>query len=364
MCALKIEPRPSASPLTLGRFAAYVAVACAIGAVFLLAWVLRDVVLLAFGAIILAVIIRALALPLIKYAHVKERWAIAIVVLLLLLVGIGGSWLFGQQVTAQLEGIGERLPQAVAQVRASLEASPAGRFVVEKLSVIGQDGGWLEHAQTLFTISVATLGHAFLMLFAGIYLASNPSLYVNGFARLFPMRHRKKLQQALAESGEALRKWLLGQIVSMTTVGLLTGIGLWVVGAPLPLALGIMAGLLEFIPVVGPLIAIVPGVLVAFTEGPQIALYAAIVYVIVQQLEGNVIMPIAQRWAVELPPAYGLISLVAFGLLFGFLGIFFGSPLAVVVMCLVQTLYVEAGLEKNSDAPPATRPKGRAATRA
>src|SRR5690606_15868637 len=100
----------------------------------------------------------------------------------------------------------------------------------------------------------------------------------------------------------------------------------------------------------GPLIAIVPGVLVAFTEGPQIALYAAIVYVIVQQLEGNVIMPIAQRWAVELPPAYGLISLVAFGLLFGFLGIFFGSPLAVVVMCLVQTLYVEHGLEKNGAA--------------
>jgi predicted PurR-regulated permease PerM len=107
-----------------------------------------------------------------------------------------------------------------------------------------------------------------------------------------------------------------------------------------------MAGLLEFIPVVGPFIALVPVVLVAFTEGPQIALYALIVFLAVQQIEGNVIMPLAQRWAVELPPALGLISLVAFGLLFGILGIFFGSPLAVVVMCIVQALYIKRGLEK------------------
>ena len=349
------EPRAGAFPLS--RFAAYVAVACAIVVVFLLCWVLRDVVLMAFGAIIIAVIIRSLARPLITRAGIKERWAIALVVLMLAGLVLGVSWLFGQQITGQLRGVSDRIPLAVKQVQTGLEASPAGGFVVEKVEDLMEGEGWMGRLQTLFAVSVATVGHALLMLFAGIYLASNPTLYRDGFVRLFPTRYRAKLQGALGESGEALRKWLIGQVVSMASVGTLTGLGLWAVGAPLPLALGIMAGLLEFVPVVGPVIAIVPGVLVAFTEGPQIALYAAIVYVIVQQLEGNVIMPIAQRWAVELPPAYGLISLVAFGLLFGFLGIFFGSPLAVVVMCLVQTLYVENGLEKNRSGASRSSPR-------
>lgn len=341
--------------LPLSRFAGYVAVGCAIVAVFLLGWVLRDVVLLAFGSIILAVMIRALARPLISRFGVRERWAIFLVIVVLVSGTVGLSWLFGQQVTSQLEGLSERLPAAVEKGRAWLDGNAVGRAVAEKLSGVADDTGWLDGVRTFFAVSVATVGHALLMLFAGIYLAANPTLYIAGFVRLFSVRHRAKLERALNDSGTALRKWLLGQIVSMVTVGTLTGVGLWIVGAPLPLALGLMAGVLEFVPVVGPIIAIVPGVLVAFTDGPQVALYATIVYIIVQQLEGNVIMPIAQRWAVELPPAYGLISLVAFGLLFGFLGIFFGSPLAVVVMCLVQTLYVQDGLEKGT---PRTRSPG------
>jgi predicted PurR-regulated permease PerM len=187
------------------------------------------------------------------------------------------------------------------------------------------------------------------MLFTGIYLAASPRLYVKGFVRLFPVRQQEKLHDALIGSGEALRKWLVGQSVSMVSVGVLTSLGLWAVGAPLPLAVGIMAGLLEFIPVIGPVLAFIPGVLVALTEGPQVALSAALVLLVVQQLEGSVIMPFAQRWAVELPPAYGLMAVVAFGLMFGFLGIMFGSPLAVVLMYLVQRLYLYGG--RNGKAP-------------
>lgn len=343
------------SRLPLGRFAAYTAVGGAMMALFLLSWVLRDVVLLAFGAVILAVIIRALAQPLITRIGIRERWAILLVVVGLFVVTVGMSWLFGHQATAQLRGLGERLPRAIESIHTWLQGHAAGQVVIEKMSGVAEDTEWLQGARAFFTISVTTVGHALLMLFAGIYLAANPTLYVRGFVSLFPIRHRPKIKGALTESGVALRKWLLGQMISMVTVGTLTGLGLWAIGAPLPLALGIMAGLLEFIPVVGPIIAIVPGVLVAFTDGPQTALYATIVYLVVQQLEGNVIMPIAQRWAVELPPAYGLISLVAFGLLFGFLGIFFGSPLAVVIMCLVQNLYIKHGLESAS---PRTEPDG------
>ena len=341
--------------LRLGQFAAYIAVACSIVAIFVLTWELRSVVLLAFGGIILAAIIRALARPLMSRLGMRDLWAVLTVLLLLLVLGVGVFWLFGQQVTSEMEGLGERLPVAIETVRTWLEGNAAGRFVIGRASGLADDTQWLDGARQFAAISVATIGQGLLMLFVGIYLAANPKMYLDGLVRLFPMCQRAKLQNALRDSGEGLRKWLLGQLVSMVSVGLLTGLGLWMVGAPLPLALGLMAGLLEFIPVVGPILAIGPGVLVALTEGPQVALYATIVYVVVQQLEGNVIMPLAQRWAVELPPAYGLLSLLAFGLLFGFLGVFFGSPLAVVVMCLVQSLYIEQGLEKS---PPRGRKPG------
>ena len=348
--------RPSAEtpagPRPLQHFAGRIAVACAVVLTFVLCWQLREVVLLAFGGIVLAVIIRALAQPLIRRAHFRERWAITTVVLTLIAVTVGISWMFGSQVTAQIRDLEERLPRAIEQVRAWSETNPVANFIRERATSMTEGNEWLKNAPAIAAASVASIGHAFLMLFLGIYLAANPRLYTDGLVRLFPVPHRPKIKAAVGEAGAGLRKWLLGQLVSMTTVGLLTGLGLWAVGAPLPLALGLMAGLLEFIPVIGPIIAIVPGVLVAFTEGPQIALYAAIVYLVVQQLEGSVIMPLAQRWAVELPPALGLVAVVSFSLLFGFLGILFGSPLAVVVMILVQQLYLKHGLEARR--PPAT----------
>ena len=337
---------------SLGRVAAYVGVACGIVAIFALCWILRDVLLVAFGAIVFAVVIRAIAQPLSRLLHINERWAVAAVVILLVAGAIALAWLFGLQIAQQMQGLGERLPRAIEEVRTWIESRPAGRFVLERVNGFTDGGGTsLAGVQKFAAISATTLGHAVMMFFGGIFIASNPSLYLDGFVRLFPTGYRRKLKHALTESGEALRKWILGQLVSMLCVGTLTGVGLWIAGAPLPLVLGIIAGLLNFIPILGPVIAAGPGILVALTEGPRIAIYAAIVYFIVQELEGHAITPLAQRWAVRLPPAYGLVAVLSFALLFGFFGVLFGIPLAVVVMCLVQVLYVKNGLEAAS--PPA-----------
>ncbi|HYC70759.1 MAG TPA: AI-2E family transporter [Opitutaceae bacterium] len=338
----------------LPHFAGYVAAACAIVALFAICWELRSVLLLAFGSIVLAIVIRTLALPLNGRFGLGERAAVFIAVLLLALLATGTFYLFGQQLTSQTAGLAERLPQAAASVRDSLEATTAGRWVLDKLAGLEGENSWLENSWKFFAVTTGTVAHTLLMIFAAIYFAATPRPYLDGFIHLFPIPQRARLRAAMLDAGVALRKWLLGQAISMASVGLLTGIGLALVRAPLPLVLGILAGLLEFIPIAGPVLAFVPGVLVALTEGPETALYAAAVYLIVQQIEGNVIMPLAQRWAVELPPAFGLIALVAFGILFGALGILFGSPLAVVLMCLVQKLYVEHGLE-NGRKPAAGR---------
>ncbi len=341
----------ASSRLSYGRFAGYVGVACGVIAVFALGWILRDVLLIAFGSIVFAVVIRTLAHPLTRRLRIRERWAVAIVVILLVAGATALAWLFGRQIAEQLQGLGVRIPRAIEEVRNWIESRPAGKFVMERISGFTDGGGGapsLEGVQKFAAISVRTIGHAVLMFFGGIFLAANPRLYLDGFVRLFPTGFRDKLRGALVQSGDALRKWLLGQLVSMTCVGVLTGLGLWIVGAPLALGLGIIAGLINFIPILGPLIAAGPGILVALSEGPRIAAYAAIVYFVVQQLEGHAITPLAQRWAVNLPPAYGLVAVLSFALLFGFFGVLFGIPLAVVVMCLVQILYVRHALENGS----------------
>jgi predicted PurR-regulated permease PerM len=342
---------------SFGRYAAYVGITCGIAAVFALCWKLRDVLLIGFGSIVFAVALRTLARPVARLVHLRERWAVGVVVLLLVVGAVGVSWLFGRQIAQQLQGLEERIPRAIEEVRGWVERQPGGAFVLERVSGITDGGTSLEGLQKAVAISTATVGHAVLMFFGGIFIASNPSLYLEGFVRLFPVDYRPTLFNALVEGGEALRKWLLGQLVSMTCVGLLTGLGLWMIGAPLPLVLGIIAGLLNFIPILGPVIATGPGVLVALTDGPRTAAYAALVYFVVQELEGHAITPMAQRWAVKLPPAYGLLAVLSFALLFGFFGVLFGIPLAVVVMYLVQNLYIENALENGT---PSNRHSGKA----
>lgn len=335
----------------LGRFTGYTAAALALVALFALAWKLRDVLLLAFGAIVIAAIIRAIAQPAIQRYPKREKLGILGAVLVLLLFLSGIFWLFGQQISEQMRGLGERLPQAAAAAKGWAEQNAAGRFVLEKIqgadaSEAGGSGGIMTGLKQALTVTINSVGHALLMLVAGIYFAFDPRLYVNGFTRLFPFAHREKIREALDASGDRLQRWLLGQLISMATIGTLTWAGLALVGCPVPLALGLLAGVLVFVPVVGFLVAFVPTVLMALSESPQVALAAIIVFLVVQQLEEQLVHPLAQKWATALPPALGLLALTATGLLFGIPGLIFGAPLTVVLMCLVQKLYLENGIEK------------------
>jgi predicted PurR-regulated permease PerM len=137
----------------------------------------------------------------------------------------------------------------------------------------------------------------------------------------------------------------MGQGISMLFVGTSTALGLALLGIPLALTLGLVAGALAFIPFFGPIVSGLLAVSLAFMQGPEQALYVAGLCVLIQQIEGNVLMPLVQRWAVELPPVLGITAAVIFGLLFGLPGVVLASPLMVVAMVLVRKLYVEGVLE-------------------
>jgi predicted PurR-regulated permease PerM len=338
----------------LGRFTGYAATALGLTALFALAWKLRDVLLMAFGAVVIAAIIRAIARPAISRFPKREKLGILGAVLVLLLFLSGVFWLFGRQLSEQVHSLGERLPEASAAVKEWAGKNAVGRFVLEKAQDAGAGesggtggtGGMMSSVKQAVTLTVTSISHALLMLVAGIYFAFDPRLYVNGLTRLFPPAHRDKVRESLDASGDTLQRWLLGQLISMATIGTLTAAGLALVGCPVPLALGLLAGLLVFVPIVGFIVAFVPMVLMALSAGPQVAVAAVVVFLIVQQLEEQVVHPLAQRWATHLPPALGLLALAATGVIFGIPGLIFGAPLAVVTMCLVRKLYLENGIEK------------------
>ena len=322
-------------------------VAIALAAVAFVLWRVRGALIVGFGAIVFATVLRTLADLVRRVSGWSERISLSVAVaLLLILLGLLG-WLFGAQTAEQFAELRERLPEALHKFKAWVASLPGGETAIETLkSAANGDGGATSKLGGVASAILGGLGHLLLIVFAGIYFALDPALYREGALRLLPPSRRPQVREALNDAGAHLRKWLVAQLIVMLAVGLLSGIGLAAIGVPLALSLGLLVGVLEFIPVLGPIVAAVPGVLLAFAKGPETAVYATLVYIAVQQIESNLLTPLIQRWAVELPPVVGLLAIVACGLLFGVPGVLFATPLAVVAMALVQHLYVEDTLER------------------
>jgi predicted PurR-regulated permease PerM len=309
-----------------------------------LLWQLQQPLLLLFGAVLVALALRALARPLSRHGVLKMRHAVLLATLVLTLAIAAALWLLGGPLSTQFEELRSQLPQSWRAAERWLRERPFGPRILDSL----QDGDsmpWDGIAGMAMRTANAASG-LLLIVLIGIYLALDAGLYRDGMVRPVPPRRRGLARDALDATGDALTRWLLGQAVMMVVVGVVVTVGLSLLGVPLALALGVIAGVLEFVPFFGPIVSGLLAVLVAFSLGPQQALYVALLFVVVQQLEGNVLMPLVQRWAVHLPPALAVAGVVVFGSLFGIPGIVFGTPLSVVTMVLVKRLYVEHILER------------------
>jgi len=298
-----------------GAFVRRVLIVASIVVLSLLAWSLVDVLLLIFGAVLIAVLLRALADPIVRRTPFSDGWALATVTLALV-VAIGlAAWLFGAEVRAQVGELANRLPEAWRSFEERLGATDLGERLISRAQDAAPDAGSVVSGLAgVVTSFVGGLADLLLIVFGGLYLAAQPGLYRRGVLRLFPAgRSRERIAGTLDASGEALRRWLLGQLVAMAFLFVLTGLGLWAIGVPAALALALLAGLAQFVPLIGPIVAAIPALLIALSEGWQIALWTLLLYVAIQQVESNVITPLVQRQAVSLPPAVTLFAVVAFG---------------------------------------------------
>jgi predicted PurR-regulated permease PerM len=304
-------------------------------------WSLKDLLIIVLGAVVFAVLLRSIADPVSRWTGVGTRVSTLLAVVLAGGVLALGAWLFGSELAVQFGALGKILPATWTDLQARLDQVPFVRQVLDSI-VRDQDVS----AVVAFVMRLAgdAITALLLIVFGAVFIAAQPRLYRGGLLQLVPPQQRELAGEALDDSGHALRLWLIGQAISMIVVGLATGIGLWLAGVPSAVALGVIAGLTEAVPYVGPIVGSIPGLLVALTVGPETAFWALVVYVIVQQLEGYALLPIIQRRMVSLPPALTLFWIMAAGLLFGALGVVFAAPILVVIYVLVKRLYVREAL--------------------
>jgi len=324
---------------------------------------IRDALLIAFAGVIFAVIINGFASTIRRFIPISRGWSIAAVGVIILIIITSFGFIFGSQIVEEFDELTEKLPQQISQLKETISEWPLGDQLMDndneqndindEENEIGDElpegaGGMAFQAGVTIVDVLATFG---LILIIGIYFVIDPETYKKGIALLFTKKRADRITEALNTSGSALWSWLSGQFIAMAFVGVIVTIGLMIIGVPLPLVLGIIAGLSEFIPIIGPWIGAVPGILLALSVDAPTALYTAILYLVVQQLESNLMTPLIQQHMVHIPPAVVILSVVAFGLVFGIAGIILATPLAVIAMVLVGMFYIEDVLGKEVTIP-------------
>lgn len=344
---MKPIPPPAArvEPWTFPRKVSLVAFAMLLA---LVAWQLLDLIMLAFGAVIVATALMGLASMLERHARLPAKMSVVTALLLVVFMIAALALLVGDPLAEQFEVLRQRLPAAVEAVTNWLNSYRIGVAALQHIEEArsNEASSWAIRVAGAAGSTFGALGGAALMLVMGLYLAVAPRVYRDGLVRLMPVSLRERVGEALDACGNALSRWLLGQSISMLFVGATTAIGLWLLDVPLALSVGVLSGLLAFIPFFGAIAGGLLAVLLGFMQGPETALYVLILAMVIQQVEGNVLMPLVERWAVGLPPVLGIAATVMFGALFGLLGALLAAPAMIVLMVLVQRLYVKGVLEE------------------
>ncbi len=326
--------------------------------VLLLAFVLFyvfDVILLLFGAILVAIFLHGLANISRRYLRLSEGKSVLLVSVILVAALALAIYLLAPSVAEQIRNLRDELPRSLQNVSQYLSNYSWGRLILEQMPSNAEmiekvnNSNVLSRVGSFFSSTLGALTNIALLLLLAVYLASEPKTYIKGFTKLFPQARRKRVREILYEIGETLSWWLIGKGVSMLFIGLLTWIGLYFIGVPLALTLGLIAGLLSFIPNFGPILSAVPAILLAFIDSPISALYALALFVGVQLIESNLVTPMIERRTVELPPVLTIVSQLALTILFGAVGLILATPILTVVMVLVQTLYIQDVLGDKTD---------------
>jgi len=312
-----------------------------------------DFFFMLFASVVLAVFLISIAVKIKSWLKIKYGLALTISVLLIVIITVGTGFLIYPSLNEQAAQMQKEIPQSINKLREHLSQTSWGKDLLKNIEdqggiVKGNKKDIVNSATAIFSATISSFANIFVVLVIALFFAADPHLYKKGLLYLIPARAVRKADKLIHKCYETLANWLKGKFLSMGVVGVLTYIGLIVLDFPIPLVLSLIAMVLTFIPNIGPIIAMVPAMLIGLVKGPEQALYAAVLYMIVQTLESYLITPYINKKAVDLPPALTLAWQVFLGIFLGGFGLFMATPLLAIIFVLVNDLYVKDYLKKRS----------------
>ena len=346
---------PSVTP---DRFAVRLAQVAILALIAVVAWKLAGVLLLLFSAILLAAALSAMSDGLRKLAPMPNQAGVLLAALLMLGILAGIFTLFGWRILAQYEEIAAKARESINALLTYTRAQPWGGALLEQANGARISDATDTLAPILGSVlsgAARYLTYGAIVIACGIFLALHPARYRDGALVLVPDSHRDQLSDFLTRSALILKRWLVSRLIVMIALGVLVSIGLSILGITGAITLGLTGGLLTFIPFLGPLIAAIPAVLVAFTISPLKAALTVVMFWIAHFIEGTFITPLVQDESVDLPPVLTIFSTLAFTVMFGPSGVLLASPLVLVIITAIRVFYLEGHLGHRPPPPPRQR---------
>ncbi len=303
-----------------------------------------HLLLVIFAGILAATFVRTLSIPLHRLTRLPHGLAVVVVALAFAgLFSLAGMYI-APHVAVQANELQQQLPAAIDGVQVRIRSHPLGSELLSQVPAFGdllRSRRVLEEVRGIFTVTIGVFADLFIFFFISLYLTFDPVVYLNGMLALVPPGSRRRAAEVFTAVARTLRKWLLGTLISMASTGAITGLGLWLLGIPLALTLGLLAGLLTFIPYIGGIVSAVPAVLLALLDRPVIALSVAGIYLLAHTVEAYVVTPLIQQRQVHLPPVLTLFAQVVLGSAAGFLGLMLATPITAALLTVVKMLYIE-----------------------
>jgi predicted PurR-regulated permease PerM len=311
-----------------------------------LVWQTVPSLLLIFAGVLFGAFLDASARALAPLLPLNRIWRLTLVLLLLsALLVFGLAWGAGklpEQTRNLLKVMDSQLDilqKHLLSYGVEVLGPEWGRDFAQWL--LSDQGRFLSHAQFVLGGASSLLTGALVILFLGILFAFDPSSHRESLVMLVKQSYRARTRAVMDEMGKVMRLWLVGQFVRVVLMTVCVWGALYLIGLPGPFLLGLQAGLSNFIPYLGPIVAAIPIALVAMPLGGSVLIWAVVIYTIIQSIEGYVVGPLIQRQAVEIPAAWTLVAIVLLGALFGVMGIALAMPLVAIVRIAIIRFYVE-----------------------
>ena len=336
-----------------------VAIVFCVGTVFLLVigmiWLAGRVLLVVFAGILLAVFLNGARNRLAEWLQISRNVALAVVVVLMVTILGSAGYFLAPKVAEQIDPLLKAIPSSLERLQSDLKQYEWMEDLLDSMpppgELIANVSGVLMQARFIFSGTLGVIANIVIIVFVGVYLAAQPQVYITGFLKMVPKRHRQRGREVFEELGLTLELWLFGKLIAMTVVGVSAAIGLMLLDVPLAITLGVIAGLLDFIPYLGPVLAGIPAILMAFSASPTTALYVFFLFVAIQTAESYLISPLVERKTVSLPPALTVTMQVLFAIPFGLMGIALASPMTAVLFVVIAMLYVQDVLDDPVETP-------------